>query len=1666
MGRCIHASFQEQAARTPDAVALVCEDERWSYRALAVRAHALARRLRSMGVEPGVRVGLCMDRSPEMVQGILGVLESGGAYVPLDLAHPAERIAFMLEDTKAPVLVTKAHLSSRLAAHTPHVVLLDEELDVARDDTSGPPPDLAAPSDVAYVIYTSGTTGKPKGVQITHENLSHYAEALSSVLGIEAADRYLHTASFGFSSSVRQLFLPLLRGATSVIATSDQQRSPKELWSAVRRHEVTVLDVVPSHFRALNLALSEHPPAARAQSVDPHLRMILSASEPLSSDVPRAFRALAGDRVVVVNMFGHTETSGIVTTHRVRGDEPLGRGVPLGVPLPRTRVHVLDADRRPVPVGAEGEIHIGGPGVARGYLNRPELDRERFSSDPFTDEPGARLYRTGDIGRVGPDGLLEFVGRIDHQVKIRGFRIELEEIEAALSAHPAVRACVVLAEERAPRDARLVAYVVPEGGELGLRALREHAKAALPAYMIPAVFVPLDALPRTPNGKVDRRALPPVGDAEAAGSSGYVAPVTKTETLLAQLWAEVLGLERVGLHDDVFDCGGHSLSATRVASRLASSLGVEVPIRTLLEARTLAAQARAIDAAGTSPLGAPITRVDRSRRLPLSFAQERLWFLERLHPGSAQYNVPSALRLRGKLDVGALQAALDALVARHESLRVALHEDEAGPFQVISAAGDVELSIERVPDEAALRERLARKVDRPFDLAEGRLLRASAFALSDEDHVLLVEVHHVAFDGWSAGILMRELARDYTALAAGRAPVSLPPGIDYVDFAVWQRSWLSGDALERRMPYWRDNLTGAEALDLPADRPRPSVSSGRGGWFSVRFDHALGAGVDSLARALGVTPFMLLLAAFAVVLSRHAGQDDIVIGTPVAGRHRAELEGIIGFFANTLALRMDLSGDPTVLELLGRVRRTTLDAYTHQDVPFEKVVEALRLPRDGARTPLVRVMFVQQAATEEPPRMGELSVAPWPVARSTARFDLTLSLERAPEGYRGGVEYDVDRFESSTIARLCGHLEQALAQMVAAPGARLSEMDILPPDERRKLVLAWNETTTGGPPAACVHDRFRAWATRTPDAVALHFDGDGAEQTLTYGALKERATRLGRHLRALGAGPETVVGLCLPPSIERILGLLAILEAGSAYLPLDPAYPPERLAFLLEDARPPLVVTCARSQARLAGYRGHIVVLGAEDAASDAASTDREGKESQADAHDLAYLVYTSGSTGKPKGVLVEHRGLANAIDATIRMFEVTPADRVLQLASPSFDVASLEVWMALAAGATLYLGTRDELSPGDPLRAFLARHAITIVSLTPSTLGAMSVTDLPALRLLNLGGETCGPSLARAWASPGRRLVNSYGPTEATIWSTAAWIQDPHEPSLIGRPIANTQVYILDRRGRLAPIGVPGELCLGGVGVARGYLNRPELTEERFVHDPFREGRLYRTGDLARYREDGTIEFLGRIDRQVKIRGFRVELGEIEAALSAHPGVQDAVVVVREDRPGDTRLVAYVVPKMPGVEAELRPYLASRLPDFMVPSGFVPLSALPLGAHGKLDLRALPDPSSMLPERTNGLVSPRGPTEATVARIWREVLRVGEISVHDDFFSLGGHSLLATQIIARIREALGVSPSLRSLFHEPTVARMAEQIEALRLARDLAPPATAPLASHEEISL
>ncbi|MFL5380981.1 MAG: amino acid adenylation domain-containing protein, partial [Longimicrobiaceae bacterium] len=1519
---CLHELFAAQAARTPDAAALVFEDEALSYAELNARANRLAHHLRALGVGPEARVGICVERSLEMVVGVLGVLKAGGAYVPLDPGYPAERLAYTLADSAPAAVLVQAHLRDRVESADVPVLELDAAAPAwASLSATDPGRGGLTPEHLAYVIYTSGSTGRPKGVRVPHGSLGATLAAARDAFGLGAGDRVPSLASFAFDIWLFETLLPLLGGGT--VRLVPRERVPDVPRLVADLAGCTVLHAVPALMRRIVEEVR-----ARPGGVLGTLRHAFVGGDAVAPDLLEEMRAAFPAAGIHV-LYGPTEAAIICAAHRL-GEEAASRQM-VGRPLGNAALHVVEPGGRVAPVGVAGELCLGGASVARDYLGRPGLTAERFVPDPFSDQPGARLYRTGDRVRWLADGSVEFLGRTDFQVKIRGFRIEPGEIEARLAEHPEVREAVVLAREDAPGEKRLVAYVV--GGEVAsAEALRAHLSERLPEYMVPAAYVRLDALPLTPNGKVDRNALPaPRGDAYAARE--YEAPVGETEQAVAAIWAEVLGAERVGGRDHFFDLGGHSLLGTRVVSRIREVLAVELPLRALFEAPTLAELAARIELerrAGEGAVLPPLVPVAREAPLPLSFAQERLWFLHQMEPEDTSYNGPWPSRLRGVLDASALEWALGALIERHEALRTTFRPVEQGAVQVVNPAVPARLPVldltGRAPEEREHEaRRLAREdAERPFDLERGPLLRATLLRLSDEEHVLLLAMHHIVSDDWSMGVLFRELLTLYEWFSrpsgAARPASPLPPlAVQYADFAVWQRGWLQGEVLRREIDWWRERLGGAPpALELPTDRPRPAVASSRGAAHGFRIPAEITRGLRSLARREGATLYMVTHAAFDLLLSRWSGEEDMVVGSPIAGRTQVGTEGLIGFFVNTLALRIDLSGDPAFQELVRRVRETALGAYAHQELPFERLVEEVAPERGLSHTPLFQVMFaLQNADSGEGLALAGLRREPFGSEVRTVRFDLELDLTEVGEELAGSLRFRTDLFDAATMQRFAAQYRAVLAAAVASPEERLSHLSILPAEEARTL-LAYGSgparEDAGGVP---VHRLFAAQAARTPEAAAVLFAGE----SLTYAELDARAERLARRLRGLGVGTGTAVAVCLERGPGVLVAPLAVWKAGGVYLPLDPTHPAERLSFLLGDSGAKLVVTEPALAGLLPEREAEVVLLDGISTPQDPEGAEEGGAATaEVQPGDLAYLIYTSGSTGTPKAVMVEHAQLTHTLRASLETLGFAPGDVVAALASTSFDISLLELVTPLLTGGAVRIVPREVAR--DPETLLEAAGDVTVLHAVPALMRQVVEVVrggrmLPSLRLLLVGGDSVPPGLLEDMRElfPAAQTRVLYGPTEGTI--ICATYAVPAEGAVaghpLGRPLPGVRLAVRGPRGELAPLGIPGEVWISGGGVARGYLGRPELNAEKFVGAGAE--RAYRTGDRARWRADGVLEFLGRADEQVKVRGFRIEPGEVEAVLRGQPGVREAVVLAREDAPGDRRLVAYVVPGADSVE-------------------------------------------------------------------------------------------------------------------------------------------------------
>jgi len=1666
--KCLHEIFEDQVDRTPDVLAVIGDDKELTYAALDARANQLAHRLRELGVGPEARAAVCAERGVEMLIGLLGTLKAGGAYVPLDPSYPRERLAFVLEDTQARVILIQKELEAKLPDHQAAVVYLDgvseEQTDVRERPVTGVTPD-----NLAYVMYTSGSTGNPKGVLISHRSINNRLLWTNHTFPLASSDRLLLKTPYTFDASIWELFAPLLAGAVVVIARPGGHQDPSYLAQTIAEQGITVLQLVPSMLR---IFLEQEGVTQSCRN----LKRMFCGGEALSVDLrDRFYSLLDGD---LINLYGPTESAIDAASYACRRDDrdPV---VPLGRPLTNIQIYILDKQLQPAPIGVGGELHIGGIGLARGYLNRPDLTAAGFIPNPFAATPGARLYSTGDLARYLPDGRLEFLGRLDQQVKLRGFRIEPGEIEAALRANVAVREVVVQARATRTGDKELIAYVVQSDGldqNLLVKALQQSAREKLPEYMVPAAFVVLEHLPRTLSGKIDLRALPQPdrGLQETNEETAERTPITE---VLAGVWSEVLGLDHVGQLDDFFELGGHSLLVTQVMARVREAFGVDLPLRDFFEARVLNDLAAMIDVALKSKhnlTSLPIQPVDRTDNLPLSFAQQRLWFLDQMEPGNPFYSIPSAVRLKGELDVAALEQTFNEIVRRHESLRTTFVPVDGNPVQVIAPI--VRLTLEVVDlsvldadqREAEAMRRVAEDGRQPFDLTRGPLLRPLLLKLADDDHLLLFSMHHIISDVWSRGVLIRELRTLYLAFSQKQSSPLPELPLQYADFASWQRHWLRDETLESQLSYWKQQLAGAPAaLELPADRPRPPVQSLNGAQETLVLPATLLEAVRSFSRREGATMFMTLLAAFNALLYRLTAQVDLVVGAPIANRERVELESIIGFFTNTLVLRTNLTADPSFRELVKRVREVALGAYTHRDLPFEALVEALQPERDLSYPPLFQVMFVHQVSMTEAFELPGLTLSNVGVDNGSAKFDMTLFLIEGSGSLAAMLEYNSDLFDASTASRTLRLFENLLTAAVAEPEQPVGELELLSTADRLQLLCEWNESTKEFLVPRLIHLAFEEQVERTPNNVAVTF---GTEQ-LTYHELNRRANQLAHYLQANGVGPDVLVGICMERSLDLVVAMLGILKAGGVYVPLDSTYPKERLSFIAADAPTSICLTQARLESKLADVFTNLVYLDEE--------WERLAHESDANPvctvtpDNLAYVVFTSGSTGRPKGIAMRHESLFNLVTWLIADQKPRVEDRTLQFASLNFDTSNLEVFTTWCTGGTLVLISEEVRHNISSLLNFLVEAEINrlflpFVALQQLVEIAESEGLVPdGLRELNVAGEQLqinNPTISFFNKLQSCVLHNHYGPSECHAVTTHTLDGDRQAwPALppVGKPIYNTQIYLLDHRLQAVPIGVSGELYIGGVSLARGYFNRPELTAAAFVPNPFSVTpgtRLYRTGDLARYLRDGTIEFLGRIDQQVKVRGFRIETGEVEAALRDHLDVQEVVVAAHGVRAEEKRLVAYVVPRKGLVSDtlanDLRQHAREKLPEYMVPSAIVLLDRMPLTSDGKVNRRALPEPQPGRRDIGEEFVSARTPVEEVMAGIWSEVLGLERVGMHDNFFHLGGHSLLATRAVARLREAFGTPFPLRKIFEEPTIAGLAQQMEeTIRAARGVQSP-------------
>jgi amino acid adenylation domain-containing protein len=1671
--QCIHKLFEQQVEKTPHAVAVVFEDKQLTYQQLNNRANQLAHYLQTLGIGPDVLVGICIERSLEMVVGLLGILKAGGAYVPLDPEYPQERLEFMLEDTQTPVLLTQEKLVNSLPAHQAQLICLDSEWQLIAQHSEENPVSEVTIDNLVYIIYTSGSTGKPKGVMVAHRGICNHLYWRQATFQLTERDKVLQTIPFSFDPSVWQLFWPLSFGGQLVMARPGGHQDPAYLVKVFTEQQITVSGLVPSIIQVL----LEQEGIENCQS----LRHVTSGGEALAIELGERFLNRLNLDNILINCYGPTEASIDVSTWICQ------RGTnytiaPIGRPIANVQTYILDKNLQPVPVGQSGELHIGGIGLARGYLNRPELTAEKFILNPFSSAPNARLYKTGDLARYLSDGNIEFLGRIDHQVKIRGFRIELGEIEATLATHPALQQTLVMVREDVPGDKRLVAYLVahPEQVSPSPSELRSYLQDKLPEYMVPAAFVLLNTLPLNPNGKVDRRALRVPDTADFGDANSFVEPRNATEEVLVGIWVQVLGLERLGIHDNFFEFGGNSLLATQVISRIRQNLRVEIPLRLLFETPTIAGLASAITSLSfptersfyaNATIENQSTDVVEQQTIPqlaerhlapLSFAQQRVWFLEQMEPNSAAYLIPIAQRLLGKLNVGVLQQSLDAIVAHHEALRTNfITSDDGSPIQVIGAARSVQLKLIDLTQEQASNQEeqvqrlLKHEAQRPFDLTSDLMLRATLLQIDHQEHILLLVMHHIASDGWSIGILWKQLAAVYEAFL-NDLPNPLPKlPIQYADFAVWQRQWLSGQVLSQQLDYWKTQLAGATTvLELPTDQPRSPVQTYRAAMQSVMLPQTLAASLSALSRQEGITLFMTLLSAFGTLLHRYTGQEDILIGSPVAGRNRAEIEQLIGFFINTVVLRIDCSGQPSFRSLLNRVRQMALGAYTHQDMPFEKLVEELQPERDTSRNPLFQVWFNMLNLGDIEVKLPGMVVEPISIPEAASKFDLTLYLTEQQQGIQLELVYNADLFSPDTMQRMLEHYQTLLEGIVANPEQQIFRLPLLTQTERYHLSERKNVVCPTNPFITfdkqdieqSIPSRFEEQVRKYPHNVAVRTKN----YHWTYSELNQQANTVAQAILRQCTFGEERIALLFEHDAPMIAGILGVLKVGKTYIPLDPNYPSDRVVYILENSLASAVLTNNKNLARAQELTRGIIPLINIDDISLTGSCDEIKQEISPDT--IAYILYTSGSTGQPKGVIQNHRNVLHFIKNYTNNLHINEQDKLTLLSSYSFDAAIMDIFGAILNGATLYPIDIKEEGLTD-LSKWLQQEKITIYHSTPTLYRHFVSTisgdeKFPKIRLIVLGGEEVVKTdvdLYKEHFSNECIFVNGLGPTESTV-TLQYFINKQTEITRntvpVGYPVEETEILLLSEAGEKTDIY--GEIAIRSPYIALGYWDKPNLTQAVFLPDP--EGgsrRIYRTGDLGRLKADGGIEFLGRKDFQVKIRGFRIELGEIEAALTQHPSVGETVVIATEDVPGDKHLVAYVVPKQAQglITEELRQILKQKLPDYMVPSSFVFLDSLPLTPSGKVNRRALPTPDLSRQKLEKTFIAPRNEIERELSQIWEEVLGIQHISVRDNFFDVGGHSLLAIQLFAQIQNKFAKKLPLATLFQSGTVEALAQML-------------------------
>jgi len=1616
--KTIHEQFEEQAEKTPDNVAVVYEDKYLTYRELNEKSNQLARVLREKGVVSDSIAAIMAERSLDMIVGIMGILKAGGAYLPIDPEYPKDRIEHMLKDSSASILLTQKHLRGK-AAFDGEAIELDSEQLYAGDSSN-----LEAVNktdNLAYVIYTSGSTGKPKGVMIEHKSISNTINWKKQTHSMGINDIVLPILSYTFDAFTAGLLTTLISGACIIILNNEDIRNPHVIVQKLKKYNVTHLISTPAIYSTLLDSCEEDAAVL--------LKAVTLGGDRISDDIPvrskQKFKAAK-----IHNEYGPTENS-VVTASKA--DIKPGEDITIGKPISNTKVFILDKNNKIQPAGVAGELCIGGDGLARGYLGRPELTAEKFASNPF--EPGKRMYKTGDLVRWLPDGNIEFLGRIDDQVKIRGYRIELGEIESRLLMHPDIKEAAVVAREDKNSNKYVCAYIAGEK-ELVLGELREHLCKELPEYMIPSYFVQLGKMPLTPNGKIDRKALPEPGGNMVAGA-GYEAPRNVIEEKLVSIWQEVLEAEKIGIGDNFFELGGHSLKATSMAAKIYKQLNTEVPLKEIFKTPTIKGIAEYINSTEESKYTA-IEKADKKEYYRVSSSQKRIYTIQQSDLDSTGYNMPAAVELEGRTDKEKLQETFRKLVERHEAFRTSFEIVEKEIVQKIHETVDFEIEYIDKTGQAYKEQDIAediKKFVRAFELNKAPLIRAGLIRCAEDKHILMFDMHHIITDGTSMSILVSEFTRLYNGENLSELR------IQYKDYAEWHNKLLATDYMKKQEDYWLKQFEGEiPVLNMATDYPRPHKQSLEGSSIQFELESGYLEKLKKLALETGSTLYMVLLAAYNVILSKYTNQEDIIVGSPIAGRPHADLSGIVGVFINTLAMRNFPERNKTFKEFILEVKENALKVYENQDYQFDKLIEKLNIRRDLSRNPLFDTMFVLHNIDMQEITANGPEFKPYNFENGTSKFDITLTASEEQGQAAFNLEYSTKLFKEDTIKQFSVHFTNVLKQIAENPEDKLSAIDVLTDEEKRTILSAFNNTQAQYPKDKTIHALFEEQVEKTPGSTALIFRDEAlTNKTLTYKELNDRSDHLARILRGKGVKSDSIVGIMLDRSLEMMIAIMGILKAGGAYLPIDPGYPKDRISYMLSDSKAPVLITQEKYKEHFE-FKGDVILKEVLMQSGEESTNFTEASTPE----NLAYVIYTSGSTGKPKGVMIEHRAVNNFIKGMTDLIEFAPDKTILALTTISFDIFVLETLLPLTKGMKVVIADEKEQKDAALLSEVIKTQHADMLQVTPSRIQMLlndkkSTDCLEGVRTLMVGGEALPETLLKEIKQVFRgRIYNMYGPTETTVWSTVKELTKEDRIS-IGKPIANTMVYITDSSMMPVPVGVPGEFYIGGDGLARGYLNNPELTKERFIENPFiHGGRIYRTGDLARWLSDGNIEFLGRIDQQVKIRGYRIELGEIESAINEQEGVVEAVVYVRESRTRNQYLCAYLVVDKTDVQS-IKNNLKKKLPEYMLPTSYIIVDKIPLTPNGKVDRQALLD--IQRPEDIQNKMPPRNFHDSAIADIWKEVLGLEEVYIHDDFFEIGGNSINIIQVAYQIKEILGVEITAADLMAYRTVHELSDYI-------------------------